>query len=70
MEMGIGIMVFNEEYYIEWRNRFVGSCFDERRVVGRWLYDRLEWIVGVIKEEVERENVRVNDGKLKVIIKG
>ncbi|WP_391509640.1 hypothetical protein, partial [Bacillus pumilus] len=35
MEMGIGIMVFNDEYYMEWRNAFVGSCFDERRVVGR-----------------------------------
>ena len=29
MEMPIGIMLINDDYYIEWTNPFLASCFEE-----------------------------------------
>ena len=69
MEMPIGIMLFNDQYYIEWTNPFFASCFHESTLVGRSLYDTFESIVPLIKQEVETENVTLNDRKFKVIIK-
>ncbi|MGN7327380.1 DHH family phosphoesterase [Bacillus pumilus] len=69
MEMPIGIMLFNDQYYIEWTNPFLASCFHESTLVGRSLYDTFESIVPLIKQEVETENVTLNDRKFKVIIK-
>src|SRR6185437_8521836 len=37
MEMPIGIMLFNDDYYIEWTNPFMASCFNENTLVGRSL---------------------------------
>lgn len=69
MEMPIGIMLFNDQYYIEWTNPFLASCFHESTLVGRSLYDTFESVVPLIKQEVETENVTLNDRKFKVIIK-
>ncbi|HEY4551238.1 MAG TPA: hypothetical protein VIG98_13290, partial [Bacillus sp. (in: firmicutes)] len=35
MEMPIGIMLINDNYYIEWTNPFLASCFSEDTLVGR-----------------------------------
>ena len=56
MEMPIGIMLFNDQYYIEWTNPFLASCFHESTLVGRSLYDTFESIVPLIKQEVETGN--------------
>ncbi|MEC1624653.1 cyclic-di-AMP phosphodiesterase GdpP [Bacillus mojavensis] len=69
MEMPIGIMLFNDQYYIEWANPFLSSCFNESTLVGRSLYDTCESVVPLIKQEVESETVTLNDRKFKVIIK-
>ena len=53
MEMPIGIMLFNDQYYIECANPFLSSCFNERTLVGRSLYDTCESVVPLIKQEVE-----------------
>ena len=45
MEMPIGIMLINDEYYIEWTNPFLASCFNEDTVVGRSLYDVADSLV-------------------------
>ena len=42
MEMPIGIMLINDDYYIEWTNPFLASCFSEDTLVGRSLYDVAE----------------------------
>ncbi|MBJ7570355.1 cyclic-di-AMP phosphodiesterase GdpP [Bacillus halotolerans] len=69
MEMPIGIMLFNDQYYIEWANPFLSSCFNESTLVGRSLYDTCESVVPLIKQEVESETVTLNDRKFKVVIK-
>ncbi|WP_439846667.1 cyclic-di-AMP phosphodiesterase GdpP [Bacillus subtilis] len=69
MEMPIGIMLFNDQYYIEWANPFLSSCFNESTLVGRLLYDTCESVVPLIKQEVESETVTLNDRKFRVVIK-
>ncbi|MED4059769.1 DHH family phosphoesterase [Priestia megaterium] len=69
MEMPIGIMLFNDEYQIEWTNPFLASCLGEDTLVGRSLYDVAESIIPLIKQEVETEVVTLHDRKFKVVIK-
>jgi cyclic-di-AMP phosphodiesterase len=69
MEMPIGIMLINDDYYIEWTNPFIASCFDEDTLVGRSLYDVAESIVPLIKQEVETEVINLHDRKFRVILK-
>ncbi|MDC0704425.1 MULTISPECIES: DHH family phosphoesterase [Priestia] len=69
MEMPIGIMLFNDEYQIEWTNPFLASCLGEDTLVGRSLYDVAESIIPLVKQEVETEVVTLHDRKFKVVIK-
>jgi cyclic-di-AMP phosphodiesterase len=69
MEMPIGIMLINDEYYIEWTNPFLASCFNEDTVVGRSLYDVAENLVPLIKQEVDSEIITLNERKYHVILK-
>ena len=49
MEMPIGIMLFNDQFHIEWTNPFLTSCFDEDTLVGRSLFDVADSLVPLIK---------------------
>ncbi|MBY0123633.1 DHH family phosphoesterase [Bacillus sp. S/N-304-OC-R1] len=69
MEMPIGIMLINDDYYIEWTNPFLASCFDEDTLVGRSLYDVADLLIPLIKQEVETEVITLHDRKLRVILK-
>lgn len=69
LEMPIGIMLINDDYYIEWTNPFLASCFDEDSLAGRSLYDVAESIVPLIKQEVETETITLHERKFKVIHK-
>jgi cyclic-di-AMP phosphodiesterase len=69
MEMPIGIMLINEDYYIEWTNPFIASCFNEDTLVGRSLYDVADSVIPLIKQEVETEIVSLHDRKFRVIHK-
>ncbi|RDI40890.1 DHH family phosphoesterase [Falsibacillus pallidus] len=69
MEMPIGIMLFNDDYYIEWTNPYLASCLNEDSLVGRSLYDVAEAIVPLIKQEVNTETIMINDRKYRVILK-
>ncbi|WP_110114498.1 DHH family phosphoesterase [Bacillus sp. CGMCC 1.16541] len=69
MEMPIGIMLFNDDFQVEWTNPFLASCFAEDTLVGRSLYDVAESLIPLIKQEVESEVVTLHDRKFKVIIK-
>lgn len=69
MEMPIGIMLINDEYYIEWTNPFLASCFNEDTVVGRSLYDVAESLVPLIKQEVDSEIMTINERKYQVVLK-
>ncbi|EOR25756.1 hypothetical protein A499_03853 [Niallia nealsonii AAU1] len=69
MEMPIGIMLINDDYYIEWTNPFLASCFTEDTLVGRSLYDVSPSIIPLIKQEVETEIITLHERKLRVIHK-
>ncbi|MEI5908384.1 DHH family phosphoesterase [Bacillus spongiae] len=69
MEMPIGIMLINDEYFVEWTNPFVAASFNEDSVVGRSLYDIAEELVPLIKQEVDAETISLNDRTYKVIFK-
>lgn len=69
LEMPIGIMLFNDQYYVEWANPFMASCFSESTLVGRSLYDICESVVPLIKQEVDTETITLNDRKFNVVIK-
>lgn len=67
MEMPIGIMLINDDYYIEWTNPYLASCFEEDSLVGRSLYDVGESLIPLIKQDVETEIITIHDRKFKVI---
>ncbi|MFT4414569.1 DHH family phosphoesterase [Fredinandcohnia humi] len=69
MEMPIGIMLYNDEFQVEWANPYLSSCLDADTLVGRSLYDVGESIVPLIKQEVESETISLHEQKFKVIIK-
>lgn len=69
MEMPIGIMLINDEYYIEWTNPYLASCFGEDTLVGRSLYDVAEALIPLIKQEVETEVIKLHERKFRVIHK-
>ncbi|MBS4189853.1 DHH family phosphoesterase [Bacillus sp. FJAT-49705] len=69
LEMPIGIMLINDDYYIEWTNPFLTSCFDEDTLVGRSLYDVADLLVPLIKQEVETEIITLHDRKFRVILR-
>ncbi|WP_026695836.1 DHH family phosphoesterase [Peribacillus kribbensis] len=69
LEMPIGIMLINDDYFIEWTNPYMASCFNEDTLVGRSLYDVAESIVPLIKQEVESETITLVDRKFRIIHK-
>lgn len=69
MEMPIGIMLFNEDYYIEWTNPFLSSFFGEDHLVGKSLYDVADLLIPLIKQDVDTEVITLHDHKLRVIHK-
>ena len=69
MEMPIGIILINDDYYIEWANPFISSCFSEDKLIGRSLYDVAESLVPLIKQEVDTEIITLHESKFRVIHK-
>lgn len=69
LEMPIGIMLINDEFFIEWANPFLASSFDEDTLIGRSLYDVADALIPLIKQEVEAETITLHDRKFRVILK-
>ena len=69
LEMPIGIMLINDEYYIDWSNSYMASCFNENSLIGRSLYEVGEQIVPLIKQDIESDIVTIRHQKFRVVIK-
>jgi cyclic-di-AMP phosphodiesterase len=69
MEMPIGIMLINDEYFIEWTNPFLSSYFDEDTLIGRSLYEIADTLIPLIKQEVGTEIITLHERKFRVILK-
>ncbi|MBM7648157.1 c-di-AMP phosphodiesterase-like protein [Bacillus ectoiniformans] len=68
LEMPIGILLYNEEYYIEWSNPFLASWFEQESLVGQSLYEVAEVVIPVIKSEKE-ETVQLNGRQFHLVVK-
>ncbi|WP_100332966.1 DHH family phosphoesterase [Bacillus alkalisoli] len=70
MEMPIGIMLYNDDFQIEWANPFLASCFHEETLVGRSIYEVGEELIPFLKQgESETEIISFYDRKYKVVSK-
>ena len=69
LQMPIGIMLINDDYFIEWTNPFLASCFAEDSLAGRSLYDIAESLIPLIKQDIEMDTVTLNERQFKVIHK-
>jgi c-di-AMP phosphodiesterase-like protein len=69
MEMPIGILLFNEDLYIEWTNPFFASYFKEDTLIGRSLYEVAEELVPMIKQESREEIVTLHDRQFRALLK-
>ncbi|GIN59570.1 DHH family phosphoesterase [Lederbergia ruris] len=69
LEMPIGIMLINDDYYIEWSNSYMASCFNENSLIGRSLYEVGEQLVPLIKQDIESDIVTIRHQKFRVEIK-
>ncbi|THE10814.1 DHH family phosphoesterase [Bacillus timonensis] len=69
MEMPIGILLYNEEFQVEWANAYLSNFLDADTLVGRSLYEVEELIVPLIQQEIDSETITLNEQKFKVIIK-
>ena len=67
MEMPIGIMLINDEYYIEWANPFLSSYFNADTLVGESLYDLSDALIQLLKQDTETEVITLHDRKFRVI---
>lgn len=66
LEMPIGIMLYNDDYFIEWANTYLVSCFDEETLVGRSLYDIGDFLIPLIKQETEMDVVTLHERQFRV----
>lgn len=69
MEMPIGIILYNEEFQVEWANPYMTAFFKEETIIGRSLQDFAESLIPIIKQEIEVETVTIHNRKLKIINK-
>jgi cyclic-di-AMP phosphodiesterase len=69
LEMPIGILLYNDQFQIEWTNPYLTSIFKEDTLVGNSLFDIEDSLVSLIKQEVKSETVTLYDREFKIIIK-
>lgn len=51
MEMPVGILLFNDDFFVEWANPYLTSFAEGGTMIGRSLYDVADALVPVVKKE-------------------
>ncbi|PPA68497.1 DHH family phosphoesterase [Jeotgalibacillus proteolyticus] len=51
MEMPVGILLYNDDFYVEWANPYLSTFLEDGTMIGRSLYDVADVLVPVIKKE-------------------
>ncbi|WP_246944291.1 DHH family phosphoesterase [Bacillus pinisoli] len=69
MEMPIGILLYNEDFQVEWGNPFMNAFFEEETIIGKPIHDLAEVLLPLIKDQVESEVINLYDRKLRIIHK-
>lgn len=68
LEMPIGIVLFNDEYQIEWSNRYLASVLNEESLIGRHLNTIYEGMVSLLKGEEDVEKITLDERHFRVHI--
>src|SRR5699024_7965195 len=67
LEMPIGIVLFNEEFFIEWTNPYMGHfTADGETLVGKSLHVLSEELIPIIKENKMNERVQIGGGVFQI----
>ncbi|HEX6922589.1 MAG TPA: DHH family phosphoesterase [Bacillales bacterium] len=69
MEMPIGILLYNEQYEIDWMNRYIGTLIGDESFLGNSLNHISEELIPCIKGQVEQEIITINKRKFRVYFK-
>ncbi|RBW69126.1 DHH family phosphoesterase [Bacillus taeanensis] len=69
MEMPIGIILYDEEYRIEWTNPFMSACIGEDSFVGNTLNHISSDLIPLIKGEEKEEHIKLNKRYYRVHLK-
>ncbi|WP_085993805.1 DHH family phosphoesterase [Oceanobacillus senegalensis] len=69
LEMPFGIILFNDEYQIEWSNPYMNSFSEEDTLVGESLSVLSEKLIPMIKENKEEVWIDLGEYKLRTIIR-
>jgi c-di-AMP phosphodiesterase-like protein len=69
MEMPIGIILYDGQYKIEWKNSYMTTCMGEESFVGRSLNHVSEELVPLIQGQEREEVIKLNKRKFRVHLK-
>lgn len=69
LEMPIGIILFSEEYTVEWTNQYMNQFAEEDTIVGQSLNAISEELIPMIKENNEEFRIELEDYQFQVIIR-
>ncbi|HET7577829.1 MAG TPA: DHH family phosphoesterase [Bacillales bacterium] len=68
-KMPVGILLYNEEYQIEWMNRYIGELLGGESFFGNSLNHISDELIPHIKGQAEQEIVTINKRKFRIFFK-
>ncbi|MDM5314492.1 DHH family phosphoesterase [Fictibacillus sp. b24] len=69
MEMPIGIILYDEDFKIEWANPYMGSLIEEESFIGHSLNHVSEELIPYIKTDAKEEVIKINTHRFQVNFK-
>lgn len=69
LEMPIGILLFNEEYVIEWTNPYLARCLQEDTLVGKDLSEVAESLIPLVKREESEDIIAIYNRNFRIVHK-
>ncbi|WP_377887222.1 DHH family phosphoesterase [Alkalihalobacillus sp. R86527] len=69
MEMPIGILLYDEDYHIEWTNPYMPTVTKQEQLIGLSLNEISEKIIPFLKSEAEDEILTINERMYKTYFK-
>ncbi|KHE71896.1 hypothetical protein LD39_07405, partial [Halobacillus sp. BBL2006] len=69
LEMPIGIILFSDNFTVEWANPYMNRFTDQDTIVGKSLKDISDKLIAPIKEDLDEVWINVDGYKLQTIIK-
>src|SRR5699024_1615384 len=69
LEMPIGIILFSEDYRVEWINGYMSSFFEETSIIGKSLIMISESLITAINENDSDVRISIDEYKFQAMIK-